>query len=163
MKKMFFVIAIMLSIFVFVESVNAATTSYITAPSLLPEGPTVYGSVYSLTGSSQTAKGSNCKAYFTVGGTISVDLAPWSNRVMTIALWDDDFTGGDDKIKVYKGGFTGREFTSISVSSTLITGDVEATDDPTAELYLSFYIQKNSEDKSGAYTGNFFKYKLENA
>lgn len=163
MKKMFFVIAIMFVSFITITTVNAATTSYTTAPSLLPEGSTVSGAVHSLTGSTNTAKGSNCKAYFTIGGTISVDLASWSNRVLTMALWEDDFTGGDDKIKVYKGGFTGRELTSVSVNSTLITGDVEASDDATAELYLTFYINKNSEDKTGEYTGKFFQYKLENA
>ena len=43
-----------------------------------------------------------------------------------------------------------------------ITGDVEDSGDGKAELYLTFYIQKNSEDNDNAYTGNFFKYKLEN-
>ena len=162
MKKIAFVITLVISSLILVKNVNAATTSYITAPSLVPEAYRVNDTAHSLKGSSKTAQGSNCKAYFTLHGTISVDLAPWSNRVMTIALWDDDVFS-NDRIKIYKGGFTGREFTSISVSETLISGDVEPKNDPTAELFLSFYIQKNSEDRDYVGTGNFFQYKLENA
>ncbi len=155
---------IMAAVTFFAYNVSAATTSYMTAPSLLPEGSTVTTSSYSLQGSTITAQGSHCKAYFTLHGTISVNLAAWSNRVMTIALWDEDpIFNPNDKIKVYKGTFTGREFTGITVDSVLITGDLEDTNDPTAELYLSLYITKNSQDVSGAYTGNFFQYKLENS
>lgn len=164
MKKKFFGFAIALVGLITFVNVYAATTEYIVGPSIVPGNGTVYmkSSRRSLTGSTKTAQGRNCKLYVTMGGTISQYLAAWSNRVLTITLWDYDVTGGDDKIKSYTGTFTGRTLTGITVK-TLIEGDVEASGDATAELYISYYLTKNSEDTSGKGTNDFFKYKLENS
>lgn len=160
-KNVIFTVAIMLFTILSVTNVFAATTEYITAPSLKPEGTTVKGSVRGLTGSTKTAQGSNCNTYFKFEGTISVDLHPWTGRIMTMALYEDDALNSDDKIKVYKAKFAGRSVDTVTITN-YITGDVEDSGDGKAELYLTFYIQKNSEDNDNAYTGNFFKYKLEN-
>lgn len=151
--------------FFMLASVFAATTELIVGPDIIPGDGTVYltGARRNLTGSTKTAKGSNCKFYFTTGGTISNYLQPWSNRKLTVALWDYDFANDNDKIKYTKGNFSGRELISFDSPTTLISGAVEDSDDPTAELFISYYLTKNSEDTSGEGTGHFFSYRLENA
>lgn len=164
MKKKIFVIALLLIEFLSLSSVHAATTEYIVGPSIVPGAETVKmrGSRRSLTGSTQTAQGKNCGLRVTVGGSISQYLAAWSNRVLTLGLWEYDNTGGDDHIKYYKGTFSGRTLVGFELGGTLISGDVESSNDPTAELYISYYLTKNSEDTKDKGTNDFFKYRLEN-
>lgn len=154
MKKVVFTMIATFAFFaIAVPIVNAQQTATVPGPNLTPES-TYKTSVQSIT-SQWTAQGVNTFVYFTQRQTMGTNMASWNGRKMTVRLYDEDWLNGDDLIKTYTWAFQGRALNTVSVT-TQISNAFEDSGDKTGELYLTFYVTKNSED-SGK-TGQFFKY-----
>ena len=83
------------------------------------------------------------------------------NRNIRVDLMELDETGGDDLVKVYMGNFVGKTINSITLNSTRISGDIEATGDNAAELYGEMYVYRISGDPTTAWiSSGLFRFKV---
>ena len=137
-------------------ALDSAQTENRIGPDLTPE-KVFKGSAKALTSESTPATGSNTFFYMFDKTNIGVGLIPWNNRTLTVRLYEDDFWNSNDLVKVYTWNFDGRFPKDVSIDLR-ISGAIEGSNDSTAELFVEMDITKNSADKAGATTGNFFKY-----
>lgn len=134
-------------------------TSILNGPNNMGVATDYVGPSYSLASSYATATGARAKTYFYNLYSLSSNFASWNNRKVIITLMEKDgLFNGDDEVKVYTGGFTGRTMSSIVLSNTKISGNIESSGDHKSELYIRTYINKHSND-SGI-TRSFFDYQL---
>lgn len=158
-KKFLFKILVITSVAViaFSFSVGALGISWTNAPSC--KLAKWYSSpTYSLTGSSATAQGSKTYMYFRNYKSLPADFGDeW--RALEVWLMEKDTWNADDAVKYYNGEFTGRKLTEFT-AHTLISGDIEGSDDATAELYMEMkvFLGGNEDDPMDKYTGSLFQY-----
>lgn len=146
MKKNFLKALFVFSLFSSV-SVNATSTGYKDMISQYP-GQFVSTTPTSLTSSANVATGANTYVYFSNLATLDNSNVINSTRLLHINLKEDDLTGGDDDVKYYLGTFSGLKLSSITLKTTNLSGDIEGTNDKTAELYLTSSMTKFSGDSS---------------
>lgn len=107
--------------------------------------------VYKLKSSYSTATGSNTGVIFSELGFLEDKYAS-GPRSFPLYLYEEDFTGGDDKVKTYEVYFQYdyHNIAYIQLEETNAAGDIEASGDEQAELYLSGKLQKLSSDPNSA-------------
>ncbi|MCD8518634.1 MAG: hypothetical protein LRY32_03050 [Flavobacterium sp.] len=137
-------------------SILARTTTAINNnPKITPGANAISSNKFSAKSAESTAKGSNTFLYFTETSSIGINLISWDLRKMYIYMMEYDYLNADDQVKKYTISFLGRAFESVAVQ-TLISGDIEAIGDDTAELYLTYQITKHPSDVGDS--GYFFKH-----
>ncbi len=105
-------------------------------------------------------KGNTTYVYFHYFGSLENTFVSDSSRTMTVHLYEDDFLNSNDLVKTYVIRFSGRDMTSVSLVSVTTPGNLEASGDDTAELYLYAKL-----DKIGNEVGQqtrLFLYSIEN-
>lgn len=161
MKKTILSIAFSIAA-LFLTSTNVyagSCTAVLDGPSVAA-GSTNVGPAYALASSYATATGNNAKTYFYNLYSLSNSFVAWNDRTVTLTLMEQDgWFNGDDQVKIYKGGFTGRTMSSVYVYSTTTPGNIEGSGDHISELYLNTNFAKHSSDPSGA-SRSFFDYQL---
>lgn len=134
----------------------AAQTETRLGPDLTPE--VVWSGknqVTNLKSSASTATGNATFLYMIEKQNMSVGMANWNNRILTIRLYEKDFLGSNDLVKVYTWDFLGRYPNDVQID-TRMPGNIESKGDEQAELFVEIDVTKNSEDRGT--TGSFFKY-----
>ena len=154
-KNYFYALVILTVICLGIVNVFAAETSYMNGPNITPE-TTYVGAIRSFTSGSTTATGNNTYVLFNNFGALNVNLVSWSNRTLTVRLYEYDVSNSNDLVKYYVWSFSGRTLDEVTLTKK-ITGNIESSGDATAELFLEFDLTKNSEDTGSS--GSFFKYK----
>lgn len=157
---------ILSAIFTLTILVMTCTTVYAGSCTSILDGPsfaagtTNNGKSYSLASSYATATGSRAKTYFYNLYSLSNSFTSWNGRVATFKLMEaDGIFSSNDLVKTYTGAFVGRTLDSVVLTTTHISGNIEADGDHISELYLSSYYSKHSSDPSGA-SRSFFDYQL---
>jgi hypothetical protein len=147
-KKGFFT-TLALTLAVSVPSVVSATGSgYINSPTAKLATWTS-GSAYACYAAAKTATGSSTYTYFQNYQSLGTAFVADNNRHVFIDLMEDDgLFNANDQIKRYQGNFSGRTLSSISVPNVYITGDIEASGDNAAELYIDMYVERVSGDST---------------
>ncbi|HBL83368.1 MAG: hypothetical protein A2Y17_05230 [Clostridiales bacterium GWF2_38_85] len=151
-----FILAISLVLIISITA-SAQWTAVISGPSLTPQEKK-YSSTHTLTATS-AATGNLTTMRFSSMGQLSSNLASDSTRVLWVELWEDDLFNSDDRVKNYRGEFSGRYFVNIYVTVTWIPGEIE-DGDKTVELYCSFLLIKNPDDGTFS-SGSFFNYQFD--
>ncbi len=121
-------------------------SGYVISPAFIP-GETVRGDSFSLTSTESTAKGENTGVMYSELGYLENDYAR-GDRNFPLHLMEEDFVGGDDKVKTYEVYFDYDYVTLVNIAliSTDAPGEIDESDDPTAELYLNGNMQKLAGD-----------------
>lgn len=132
-----------------VATVNAATntTGVVRAPGLTP-GSTVNTTVYELTteNSSKTVTGPNTTVIYSGFAPLADRYDDADGRTLTIKLFEaDQYPNEDDLVKTYTWTFEKRDLAKVSYVVN-DPGNIDSAGDPTAELYLSFYLKKMPKD-----------------
>lgn len=139
MKKIFIILSIITMLFVKKTIVNAECWTQYPADYMYMISPTVKFPTRSLTSASATAKGSNTAVYY-LGFRSLPSSHPYQDGVIYMYLMEKDVNNADDQVKSYGGTFFNKVVTDFVLNTTYITGNIEATGDPTAELYLKGFI-----------------------
>ncbi|MBQ9699847.1 MAG: hypothetical protein IJV71_04420 [Lachnospiraceae bacterium] len=119
-----------------------------------------------ISGTAATATGAAATAYFAPSsfGTLSSGFVSSGtssdtvSRSMLVYLKELDGEGNDDElIRIYQGSFYGRKLMSITKYSDRNVGEIEATGDAAAELYITMKVGRLPGDLVTSVQEGFFK------
>lgn len=149
MKKVLFAIGLFVTIFGFTYSTyayNQHSGSF--------KGPHAQidvehsSSVYALSSASAPVYGTETEVYFSSFGWLHSSMESWANREARIKLMEQDDGNEDDYVKGYTGRFQNLHLNSVVLSDSNIFGEIDASSDATAELYLTLFLTKTVGDSS---------------
>lgn len=130
------------------------------------EGPGAYagawsqGETFALKTAYTPVTGTEVSTYFKNYGWLRDGVCVESNtRELTVELWEEDYLNDDDHVKTYRGSFQRRQLTEIHALPVVMSGNIEADNDPTAELYIKLHISYVQGDKTTT-NGGLFMYDI---
>ncbi len=147
-KKLIILLCISVMVLSSVTMVSATGSPWLDSPATTA-GEWDTGDIYACYAAASTATGALTYTYFRSLGTLQSSFVSSNSRTLEIELKEDDtIFNSNDLVKTYKGTFSGRALSSITLNSTEISGNIESSGDNCAELYLKFKVGTVNNDPS---------------